>query len=158
MKINVVRLLILNEQRHMQLGTSKSLPTRTQNPSQINPKWYHLASKNRSKWYFSDPGASNLRISRFYDSELGSWRSLRPPNPSQLAPKILLKTIMKAFCLTNSIQATFWNGSGTCWNPILNCLFKYLRAKTISNNDRNTKMQILQNICFCSQNASPQLE
>ena len=129
------------------LEASKILPTRTQNPSKIDPKWYHLASKKRPKWYLSDPEASNLPYSRFYDSELGSWRSLRPPNPSQFAPKILLKSIMKALCLTNSKLTAFWNGSGTSWTPILKCFFKYLRAKMISNSDKNTKMKILQNTC-----------
>ena len=130
-----------------QLGASKFLPTRTQNLCKIDPKWYHLASKKRPKWYLSDPEASNLPYNRFYDSELGSWRSLRPPNPSQFAPKILLKSIMKALCLTNSKLTAFWNGSGTSWTPILKCFFKYLRAKMISNNDKNTKMKILQNTC-----------
>ena len=54
------------------LEASRILPTRTQNPSKIDPKWYHLASKKRPKWYLSDPEASNLPYNRFYDSELGS--------------------------------------------------------------------------------------
>ena len=73
--------------------------------------------------------------------------SLWPPNPSQIAPKILLKSIMKALCLTNSKLTAFWNGSGTSWTPILKCFLKYLRAKMISNSDKNTKMKIVQNTC-----------
>ena len=131
----------------MQPGASKFLTTRTQNSFKIDPKGYHLASKKRPKWYLSDPEASNLPDNHFYDSELGSWRSLRPPDPSQLAPKILPKSIIKALCLTNSKQAAFWNGFGASWTPILKCFFKYLRAKMISNSDKNTKMKILQNTC-----------
>ena len=54
---------------------------------------------------------------------------------------------MKALCLTNSKLTAFWNGSGTSWTPILKCFFQYLRAKMISNSDKNTKMKILQNTC-----------
>ena len=113
----------------------------------IDSKWYHLASKKRPKWYLSDPEASNLPTIVFMTESLVRGGSLRPPNPSQFAPKILLKSVMKALCLTNSKLTAFWNGSGTSWTPILKCFFKYLRAKMISNSDKNTKMKILQNTC-----------
>ena len=54
---------------------------------------------------------------------------------------------MKALCFTNFKQVALWNGSWTSWTPILKCFFKYLRAKMISNSDKNTKMKILQNTC-----------
>ena len=111
--------------------TSRPCPKSTQLAPKIDPKWYHLASKKRPKWYLSDPEVSNLPYNRFYDSELGSWRSLRPPNPPQFASKILLKSIMKALCLTNSKQAAFWNGSGASWTSILKCFLKYLRGKIL---------------------------
>ena len=100
---------------------SRIHPIGIQNRSKINPKWYYWACKERPKWHLGDPEASNFRCSRFYDSELGSCRSLRPPKPSQFASKILPKSIMKALCLTNAKQAAFLNCFGTSWTPILRC-------------------------------------
>ena len=127
------------------LEASKFLRSGTQNSFKIDSKWYHLASKKRPKWCLSDLEASSLPTIVFITESLVRGGSLWPPNPSQIESKILLKSIMKALCLTNFKQVALWNCSQTSWRPILKRFFKYLRAKMISNSGKNPKMNILQN-------------
>ena len=65
------------------------------------------------------------------------------PIRTQNPPKIDHESTLLNQLKTNSVLERFWGVLDTHFEVF----FKYLRAKMISNSDKNTKMKILQNTC-----------
>lgn len=74
------------------------------------------------------------------------------PIRTQNPPKIDHESILLNQLKTNSVLERFWDVLDTHFEVF----FKYLRAKMISNSDKNTKMT--KHLCFYSRNAFSQFE
>ena len=92
-------------------------------------------------WGLKSPWQSFLWQRAWFVTQPQASRSL--PIRSQNSPKIDHQSTLLNQLKTSSVLERFWGVLDTHFEVF----FKYLRAKMISNSDKNTKMKILQNTC-----------